>query len=58
MNVGLEKKWRGLELIFPIVIQGTFVLDWRMKFSDTAVVSLMIRNLLGTSVLLQRHELR
>lgn len=27
MNVGLEKKWRGLELIFPIVIQGTFVLE-------------------------------
>lgn len=23
----MEKKWRGLELIFPIVIQGTFVLE-------------------------------
>lgn len=29
-----------------------------MKFPDTAVVSLMIRSLLCTSVLLQRHELR
>lgn len=27
MNVGLEKKLRGLELIFPIFIQGTFVLE-------------------------------
>lgn len=29
-----------------------------MKFSDTAVVSLMTRSLLCTPVLLQRHELR
>lgn len=27
MHVGLEKKQRGLELIFPMVIQGTFVLE-------------------------------
>lgn len=27
MNVGLEKKLKGLELIFPTVIQGTFVLE-------------------------------